>query len=122
MEQVCSFAFKDGRVFFRNRFVRSEAFIAEQQAQKMLYRGAFSVGNPSGGFFFNPFDFAVKGIANTSVLYWGGKLLALYEVCMALSDQRSCPVYILVSKFLHACILPVFVQPATVESLAVTVT
>ncbi|KAK9906660.1 hypothetical protein WJX75_005713 [Coccomyxa subellipsoidea] len=76
---VCSFAFKDGRVFFRNRFVRSEAFIAEQQAQKMLYRGAFSVGNPSGGFFFNPFDFAVKGIANTSVLYWGGKLLALYE-------------------------------------------
>lgn len=79
-EQVCSFAFKEGRVFFRNRFVRSEAFIKEQQAQKMLYRGAFSVGNPSGGFFFNPFDFSVKGIANTSMLYWGGKLLALYEV------------------------------------------
>lgn len=46
----------------------------------MLYRGAFSVGNPAGGFFFNPFDFAVKGIANTSVLEFGGKLLALYEV------------------------------------------
>ncbi len=80
MEQVCSLSFKDGKVFFRNRFVRSEAFIKEQQAQKMLYRGAFSVGNPSGGLFFNPFDFTVKGIANTSVLYWGGKLLALYEV------------------------------------------
>ncbi|CAL8462447.1 g1980 [Coccomyxa elongata] len=76
---VCSFSFKNGKVFFRNRFVRSEAFIKEQQAQKMLYRGAFSVGNPSGGLFFNPFDFTVKGIANTSVLHWGGKLLALYE-------------------------------------------
>ena len=78
--QVCSFAFRDGRVFFRNRFVRTAALLAEQAAQKMLYRGAFSVGNPSGGFFFNPFDFAVKGIANTSVLRWGGRLLALYEV------------------------------------------
>ena len=38
------------------------------------------MGNPAGGFFFNPFDFAVKGIANTSVLEFGGKLLALYEV------------------------------------------
>ena len=69
-------------MFFRNRFVRTTALLAEQAAQKMLYRGAFSVGNPSGGFFFNPFDFAVKGIANTSVLRWGGRLLALYEVCV----------------------------------------
>ena len=57
----------------------------EQAAGKMLYRGAFSVGNPSGGKFFNPFNFAVKGIANTGVLNWGGKLLALYEVKMLLS-------------------------------------
>ena len=54
--------------------------IKEQAANKMLYRGAFSVGNPSGGKFFNPFNFAVKGIANTGVLNWGNKLLALYEV------------------------------------------
>ena len=47
---------------------------------QMLYRGAFSVGNPSGGLFFNPFDFSVKGIANTSILAFGGKILALYEV------------------------------------------
>lgn len=39
--QVCSFAFRDGRVFFRNRFVRTEALLAEQAAQRMLYRGAF---------------------------------------------------------------------------------
>eukprot|EP00884_Botryococcus_braunii_P006857 jgi/Botrbrau1/16172/Bobra.0272s0007.1 len=76
---VTYFAFKDGRCFFRNRYVRTEAFVREQAAQRLLYRGAFSVGNPSGGFFFNPFDFSVKGIANTGVLHWGGKLLALYE-------------------------------------------
>lgn len=52
----------------------------EQEAGKMLYRGAFSVGNPSGGKFFNPFNFTVKGIANTGVLKWGDRLLALYEV------------------------------------------
>ena len=32
------------------------------------------------GWFYNPFDLSVKGIANTGVVRWGGKLLALYEV------------------------------------------
>lgn len=54
--------------------------MAEQQAQKLIYRGAFSVGNPGGGLY-NPFDLSVKGIANTGVVHWGNKLLALYEVC-----------------------------------------
>ena len=36
--QVCSFAIKDGRVFFRNRYIRTEAFLREQAAQKLLYR------------------------------------------------------------------------------------
>lgn len=51
----------------------------EQQARRLLYRGAFSVGNPAGGLFYNPFDLSVKGIANTGVVHWAGKLLALYE-------------------------------------------
>ena len=80
MLQICKFAFKDGKVHFQNKYVRTEALMKEQAAGKMLYRGAFSVGNPSGGKFFNPFNFTVKGIANTGVLNWGGKLLALYEV------------------------------------------
>jgi hypothetical protein len=57
--------------------------LTEQQAQRLLFRGAFSVGNPSGGLPFisyNPFDLSVKGIANTGVVHWGGKLLALFEV------------------------------------------
>lgn len=46
----------------------------------MLYRGAFSAGNPGGKGFFNPFKLDVKGIANTGVVRWGGRTLALYEV------------------------------------------
>lgn len=83
--QIAEFAFKDGRVHFRNKFVRTEALLKEEAAGQMIYRGAFSVGNPSGGWLFNPFDFAVKGVANTGVLYWGKRLLALYEVRYYLS-------------------------------------
>lgn len=56
--------------------------MAEQQARRLLYRGAFSVGNPAGGWFYNPLDLSVKGIANTGVVHWGGKLLALYEASL----------------------------------------
>lgn len=65
--------------FVANRFVRTEAFVKEQEAGKMLYRGAFSVGNPTGGWFYNPFDFSVKKVANTNVVAWADKILALYE-------------------------------------------
>ena len=78
--QVCKFAFKNGKVHFQNKYVRTEAMLKEQAAGKMLYRGVFSVGNPAGGKFFNPFNFTVKGVANTGVLHWGDRLLALYEV------------------------------------------
>ena len=65
--------------FFSTRFVRTKAFVEEQRANKMLYRGAFSVGNPTGGLFYNPFDLSVKQIANTGIVRWANKILALYE-------------------------------------------
>lgn len=65
--------------FFSTRFVRTKAFVEEQRANKMLYRGAFSVGNPTGGFFYNPFDLSVKQVANTGIVRWANKILALYE-------------------------------------------
>lgn len=55
------FAFKGGRCFFSNRYVRTEGFLKEQAARRLLYRGAFSVGNPGGGWIYNPFDLSVKG-------------------------------------------------------------
>ncbi|NJR49347.1 MAG: Apocarotenoid-15,15'-oxygenase [Leptolyngbyaceae cyanobacterium CSU_1_3] len=75
---ICAIAFKQGRAHFRNRFVRTEGYIAEQEAGKILHRGVFGTQKP-GGWFANAFDMKIKNIANTQILYWGGKLLALWE-------------------------------------------
>nr|WP_238717856.1 carotenoid oxygenase family protein [Petrachloros mirabilis] len=75
---VCAFTFDQGRVYFRNRFVRTEGFVAEQQAGTILYRGVFGTAKP-GGWLANALDLRIKNIANTNVIYWGGKLLALWE-------------------------------------------
>ncbi|MEO1146073.1 MAG: carotenoid oxygenase family protein [Cyanobacteria bacterium J06638_22] len=75
---ICSFTFKDGNAHFRNRYVRTAGFVEEEAADKFLYRGAFGSQKP-GGWLANAFDFRLKNIANTNVIYWGGKLLALWE-------------------------------------------
>src|SRR5919202_5032314 len=75
---VCAIAISEGRAHFRNRFVRTEGYIAEQKAGKILYRGVFGTQKP-GGWLANAFDFQLKNIANTNIIYWGGKLLALWE-------------------------------------------
>jgi len=75
---ICGISFQEGRAFVRNRFVRTEAFVEEQEAGKILYRGVFGTQKP-GGWLQNIFDFRTKNIANTNVIYWGGKLLALWE-------------------------------------------
>ncbi len=68
---VCAISFRSGRVHFRNRFVRTEAFVKEQEAGKILYRGVFGTQKP-GGWLNNAFDFRLKNIANTNIIYWGG--------------------------------------------------
>jgi all-trans-8'-apo-beta-carotenal 15,15'-oxygenase len=75
---VCAIAFDNGRAHFRNRFIRTEGYLKEQQAGKILYRGVFGTQKP-GGWLANAFDFQLKNIANTNIIYWGGKLLALWE-------------------------------------------
>ncbi|NJO39214.1 MAG: Apocarotenoid-15,15'-oxygenase [Cyanobacteria bacterium CRU_2_1] len=75
---ICSIAFQNGRAHFRNRFVQTQGFLEEKQAGKILYRGVFGTQKP-GGWLANLFDSRLKNIANTHVIYWGGKLLALWE-------------------------------------------
>ncbi|KAG1669318.1 hypothetical protein FOA52_014880 [Chlamydomonas sp. UWO 241] len=75
---VLSIAFRDGKAFFRNRFVKTDGFLEEQAAGRPTQRNAFSRGSPGGGLF-NPLDFKFKNIANTGVLPWAGKLFALWE-------------------------------------------
>lgn len=76
---ICKFAFKDGRVLFQNKFVKTKGYVEEQKAGRALFKGAFSTGNPSGKGLANPFDFDLKNVANTHVVQWGGKLYALWE-------------------------------------------
>ncbi|OKH29153.1 carotenoid oxygenase family protein [Chroogloeocystis siderophila] len=85
---ISAIAFKDGRAHFRNRFIRTAAFIEEQKAGTILYRGVFGTQKP-GGWLANAFDLRLKNIANTNVVYWGGKLLALWE---AADPHRLDPV------------------------------
>jgi all-trans-8'-apo-beta-carotenal 15,15'-oxygenase len=68
-----------GGVRFKNKFVRTKGFVEEQAAGRPLFRTAFTRGAADGNPFFNPFDFNLKNCANTGVLNWGGRLLALYE-------------------------------------------
>ncbi len=75
---ISSIAIKDGKAFYRNKFVRTEGYLAEQQSGKPEYRGVFGTQKP-GGWLANAFDLRLKNIANTHVVYWGGKLLALWE-------------------------------------------
>ncbi|MGF1496451.1 MAG: carotenoid oxygenase family protein [Elainellaceae cyanobacterium] len=75
---VCAIAFDQGQAHFRNRYVKTEGYLAEQQAGRILYRGVFGTQKP-GGWLANAFDFRVKNIANTNIIYWGDKLLALWE-------------------------------------------
>lgn len=75
---ICAIAFDQGRAHFRNRHVRTAGYLAEQAAGKILYRGVFGT-QKQGGWMANALDLTLKNIANTNVIYWGGKLLALWE-------------------------------------------
>jgi len=74
---VTRFAFADGEVHYKNRFVRTEEYVAEERAGRMLYR-SFGTNLP-GGLRKNLFRLRFKNAANTSVVLHGGKLLALWE-------------------------------------------
>ncbi|MDA1075252.1 MAG: carotenoid oxygenase family protein [Proteobacteria bacterium] len=73
---LCAFSFKDGRVHFKNRYVRTPKYVEETAAQKILYRG-FGTQIP-GGITRNLFKMPANP-ANTNSILHGGKLLALNE-------------------------------------------
>lgn len=66
-----------GGVRFRNRFVRTREFLAEERSGRLRYR-AFGTNLP-GGLPANLLRMRIKNAANTSVIWHGGRLLALWE-------------------------------------------
>eukprot|EP01025_Chloroclados_australasicus_P014379 TRINITY_DN1672_c0_g1_i4.p1 TRINITY_DN1672_c0_g1~~TRINITY_DN1672_c0_g1_i4.p1 ORF type:complete len:580 (+),score=39.15 TRINITY_DN1672_c0_g1_i4:102-1841(+) len=76
---ICKFSFKDGKIHFMNRFVRTSVYLEEESAGKFLYPGVFSAGNFDDRWFNNPFHLETQNLANTGVLLWAGKLFAMHE-------------------------------------------
>ena len=74
---VSRFELRQGRVFYRNRYVRTDEFRQEALSGKALYRN-FGTNLP-GGLWANFLRLKFKNPANTSVLYEGEQLLALWE-------------------------------------------
>lgn len=62
---------------YRNRFVRTREFLEEERADRILYRG-FGTTIP-GGLRRNLLRMRFKNPANTNVIYYAGRLLALWE-------------------------------------------
>ena len=75
---ISAIRFANGRAHYRNRFVRTQGYVEEQKAGKILYRGVFGTQKP-GGWLANFLDLRIKNIANTQVIYWADRLLALWE-------------------------------------------
>ena len=75
---ITAVRFGAGAASVRNRFVRTEGWLAEEKAGKPLYRGVFGSQKP-GGLLANAFDLRLKNIANTHVVRLGDQLLALWE-------------------------------------------
>ncbi len=74
---VSRFQISGGEVFYANRYVRTREFLEEEKAGRMLYR-SFGTNLP-GGFARNFMRMRFKNAANTSVIWHGGKFLALWE-------------------------------------------
>ncbi|KAG4272721.1 hypothetical protein FPRO04_14618 [Fusarium proliferatum] len=72
---ICALRIQDGRVDMKNKYVETERLKLERQAKKRLF-----------GLYRNPFTHhpcvraAIESTANTNVIYWAGRLLALKEV------------------------------------------
>jgi all-trans-8'-apo-beta-carotenal 15,15'-oxygenase len=84
---LLSLALKGGRAFARAAFVQTPERAAEQAAGRVAHRNTFGTQR-AGGAGANFGDVKQKNVANTAVLFWGGRLLALWE---ALQPYRLDP-------------------------------
>jgi all-trans-8'-apo-beta-carotenal 15,15'-oxygenase len=73
---LCAFTFRDGKVHFKNAYVRTPKYVAETAAQAIKFRG-FGTQVP-GGLLSNLGKMPANP-ANTNTIYHGGKLFALNE-------------------------------------------
>jgi carotenoid cleavage dioxygenase-like enzyme len=77
---IHAIAFRDGKATYRNRWIRTEGFEAEQKAQRAIWPGLMDRPDPSvprgaGS------DGWLKDTANTDIVFHNGYALALWYQC-----------------------------------------
>lgn len=75
---VHAFSIRGGRVHVRNAFVRTAEFEEEEAAGRVIHRNTFGT-QPVGGWRKNAFNAMQKNVANTNVIWFGQRLLCLWE-------------------------------------------
>jgi len=78
---VSAWKLEKGLARYRGDFVRTPEYEEEEAAGQILYRGSMGTPKP-GGLLANALDLRLKNVANTNVLFWGDKLLTLYEASL----------------------------------------
>lgn len=81
---IVAISFHKGNMFFRNRFVQTEGFLRDMKERRFCFPGVFGTrvtGNNKKGLFssFSSNVKNVKNVANTNIIYWANRLLALWE-------------------------------------------
>jgi all-trans-8'-apo-beta-carotenal 15,15'-oxygenase len=81
---VARITFSKGKAHFLSKFVQTEEYIEESKENKVLYRSTFRTQREPMNILGlidvnNAFDLKLKNQANTNVIYWNKKLLALFE-------------------------------------------
>lgn len=71
--------FREGKAWFRNRYVQTAGYLKELEHNRILYRGLFGTSKGKGSWWENIMDLRLKNLANTHVLYTNEKLYALWE-------------------------------------------
>jgi carotenoid cleavage dioxygenase-like enzyme len=71
--------FDNGKVRYRNRWVRTRAFHEESVAGKALWTGLME--NPEGNPFGNGHGLGIKDSANTDLIFHRGQVLATWYLC-----------------------------------------
>ena len=75
---ISAVTMKDGKATYRHSLVRTDGLRKELKTKKMSGRGTFANHKPRG-VLGNFLSLGIKNVANTNVLYWGDRLLALWE-------------------------------------------
>lgn len=74
---VAAVTFSNGVVTFRNRFVKTAGFQQERRAKGPLSRGLYGTAS-TGDWLANLVNSDIKNTANGGVVYWSGRLLAMW--------------------------------------------